>query len=40
MTDTEIRKFLKDWDESGAIKTSLYWRLQSLLVQPKKAAAK
>lgn len=34
MTNAEIKKMLDEWDASGAVKTSLYWRLQSVLAQP------
>ena len=36
MTEKELRDFLERWDQSGDFKTSLYYRLQSLLYQKKK----
>lgn len=31
----QIRKMLDEWDKSGAVKTSLYYRLQSLVLKEK-----
>jgi hypothetical protein len=43
MTDEEaakIKKMLDEWDASGAIKTSLYYRLLSSILTTKKPIRK
>jgi hypothetical protein len=34
-TQEEIKKLLEDWDKGGGVKTSLYYRLQSMVYSPK-----
>lgn len=36
--EAKIREILDEWDRSGAIKTSLYYRLQSAMLDPKAVA--
>lgn len=36
VSDEKIREMLDEWDRSGAIKTSAYYRLQAALHDPKQ----
>lgn len=39
MDRAEIKRIVDEWDASGAAKTSLFYRLQSALFDPKKSVA-